>query len=178
MPVIIFTGCRKENSSEKINADTSADATTSAALPGEENTIARTLVLQAREGYGSGTPGGTGKPVFHVTNLNASGAGSLSAAMGSNRTIVFDIGGTINNFSWEGSGISYLTIDGSTAPSPGITLNNNNTGNGMLFDNGSNNIIISNIRVRNAANDGFAVLVIVMILYSNMFQALITVMET
>jgi hypothetical protein len=111
------------------------------------------------EGFGSGTRGGKGKPKVHVTNLNAKGPGSLYAAMGSNRIIVFDVGGTINGFRWDASDenvvISNLTIDGSTAPAPGITLNNNNNGNGLSFQNGCHDIIISNIRVRNAGNDGF-----------------------
>ena len=121
-----------------------------------------TLLAQAKyEGYGSGTRGGRGKPKVHVRNLNATGPGSLYAAMGSNRTIVFDVGGTINNFRWDASDenvvLSYLTIDGSTAPAPGITLNNNNNGNGLSFQNGCHDIIVKNIRVRNAGNDGFNV---------------------
>jgi hypothetical protein len=107
------------------------------------------------EGFGSGATGGKGQPVVHVTNLNASGTGSLLEAMGSNKTIVFDIGGTITDFRWSGE-VSNLTIDGSTAPSPGITLDNNDNGDCMSFDGGRNsNIIIRNIRARNAGNDGF-----------------------
>jgi hypothetical protein len=118
------------------------------------------LYAQAKyEGFGSGTRGGKGKPKVHVTNLNAKGPGSLYAAMGSNRIVVFEVGGTINNFRWDASDenvvVSNLTIDGSTAPAPGITLNNSNNGNGLSFQNGCHDIIISNIRVRNAGNDGF-----------------------
>jgi hypothetical protein len=114
----------------------------------------------AHEGFGAGTAGGRGKPVFHVTNLNASGSGSLLAALGSNRTVVFDIGGTINNFSWYASTITNLTIDGSTAPAPGITLNHNNiTGNNCItFDDLCHDIIVKNIRVRNAGKDGIGVI--------------------
>ncbi len=125
----------------------------------------------AHEGYGATTPGGKGKPVYHVTNLNASGSGSLLAVLGSNRTVVFDVGGIINNFSWYASGISNLTIDGSTAPVPGITLNssnsNNNFGNCLTFDDGSHDIIIKNIRVRNAAKDGIGVIVAYNILFDH-----------
>jgi hypothetical protein len=111
------------------------------------------------EGFGSATPGGKGKRIVYVTNLNSKGPGSLYEAIGSNRTIVFDVGGTINDFRWDASDdtvvISYLTIDGSTAPPPGITLNNNYNGNGLSFQNGCHDIIVSNIRVRGAGNDGF-----------------------
>ena len=109
MPLIIFAGCKKESSSEKISADVSADATTSAAISVEENTIASALA--AREGFGSTTPGGKGKPVFHVTNLNPPAQALLHAAMGSNRTIVFDVGGTINNFNWDSSIESLLAFN-------------------------------------------------------------------
>jgi hypothetical protein len=119
------------------------------------------LFAQAKyEGFGANTPGGKGKQIVHVKNLNAKGPGSLYAAMGSNRIIVFDIGGTIDNFRWDSSdefSVSNLTIDGSTAPAPGITLNNNNNGNGLSFQDGCHDIIVKNIRVRDAGNDGFSV---------------------
>lgn len=46
-----------------------------------------------------------------------------------------------------------MTIDGTTADAPGITLDNNNNGNGLSFQTGCHNIIVKNIRVRNAGND-------------------------
>jgi hypothetical protein len=114
------------------------------------------------EGFGSGTRGGAGKQKVHVTNLNRYGPGSFYNAIGSNRTIVFDIAGTINSFRWNAADenvvVSYLTIDGSSAPSPGITLNNIGAGGDCLsFQNGCHDIIVRNIRVRNAGNDGFSV---------------------
>lgn len=114
----------------------------------------------AREGYGAATLGGAGQQVVHVTNLDATGPGSLYAAIASNRIIVFDVSGTINNFGWESgsSVVSNLTIDGSTAPSPGITLNNGNHGNGLSFGQFCHDIIVKNIRVRNSANDGINVI--------------------
>ncbi|MBI1754191.1 MAG: hypothetical protein HY014_10940, partial [Acidobacteria bacterium] len=50
----------------------------------------------AYPGFGYQTTGGLGKTTVHVTNLNDSGTGSFRAALGSNRTIVFDVGGTIS----------------------------------------------------------------------------------
>jgi hypothetical protein len=114
------------------------------------------------EGFGSLTRGGKGHRVVHVSNLNATGPGSLYEAIGSNRIIVFDVAGTINRFRWDNSDfsnlvISTLTIDGSTAPSPGITLDNTGAGGNCLsFQNGCQNIIVKNLRVRNAGNDGFS----------------------
>ncbi len=125
--------------------------------PYNTNTYADT----AREGFGAGTSGGSGHMVVHVMNLNASGPGSLLAAMGSNRTIVFDVGGTINNFGWDGLGslaVSNMTIDGSTAPSPGITLDNNGNGDCLSFGGDCHDIVVKNIRVRNAGNDGINVI--------------------
>lgn len=114
----------------------------------------------AREGYGAITIGGAGQAIVHVTNLNANGPGSLFAAIASNRTIVFDVGGTINNFSWasNGNSITNLTIDGLAAPSPGITLNISNNGDGLSFGQFCHDIIIKGIRVRNAGNDGMNVI--------------------
>lgn len=109
------------------------------------------------EGYGGATRGGKGQPVVHVTNLNPTGPGSLHAAMGSYRTIVFDVAGTIDNFHWEGYDVSFLTIDGSTAPSPGITLNVNGNGDGFAFMYGCHEIIVKNLRIRNAGSDGINV---------------------
>lgn len=109
------------------------------------------------EGFGSQVTGGAGQTVVYVTNLNATGPGSLHAAMGSNRYIRFDgLSGTITGFRWDSSNegaVSNVTIDGTTADAPGITLDNNNNGNGLSFQTGCHNIIVKNIRVRNAGND-------------------------
>jgi len=95
-------------------------------------------------GFGSLATGGAGYSTVHVTNLNDSGAGSFRAAMGSNRTIVFDVGGEITlNSEVVGSSIVNLTVDGSTAPGPGITF----LMHGIQFRN-SHNIILTNFRHR------------------------------
>ena len=58
--------------------------------------------------------------IYHVTNLNDSGAGSFrDAVSGSNRIIVFDVGGNIH-LTTPVSAKSNLTIMGQTAPGDGI----------------------------------------------------------
>jgi hypothetical protein len=111
------------------------------------------------EGFGAGAiGGGNSTTVYRVTSLNGSGAGSLANGIGSNKTIVFDVGGTITG-SFNLAGITYLTIDGSTAPAPGITINGGNNGDAISFDGANcHHIIMKNIRVQNAGNDGINVI--------------------
>ena len=112
-----------------------------------------TIPASTYPGFGYAATGGAGLATVHVTNLNDSGAGSFRAAIGSDRTIVFDVGGIIDipasSSDITGSGISNLTIDGSTAPSPGITFVNR----GINFAY-SNNIIVKYIRHRGGFNVG------------------------
>ena len=126
-----------------------------AALIGLASMSPERAAAQPHEGFGAATPGGTGKTIYRVTNLNNSGAGSLRDAVSqSNRYIVFDVAGTItlgSHLVLEGK--SFITIDGSTAPSPGITLQNN----GIELETGTHDIVIKHLRIRNSSNDGIAV---------------------
>jgi pectate lyase len=79
----------------------------------------------AFEGYGSATLGGQGGDTYHVTTLADGGPGSLrNGVFGRTgpRTVVFDVGGTITITNQFVLNSPYLTIDGSTAPAPGITI--------------------------------------------------------
>ena len=85
--------------------------------------------------------------VYHVTNLNDSGTGSLrDAVSSSNRIVVFDVSGVIK-ISSRIVFKSNLYIAGQTAPGEGITV----YGDGVSFS-GSSNIICRYLRVRMGHN--------------------------
>ena len=105
------------------------------------------VAFPGAEGAGRYATGGRGGTVYHVTNLNDSGAGSFrDAVSASNRIIVFDVGGTI-----ELSGDVVVkgnnTIAGQTAPGGGgITLR------GGKIGMGGDNIIIRFVSSRPGEN--------------------------
>ncbi|MDB5325996.1 MAG: hypothetical protein JWM57_1565, partial [Phycisphaerales bacterium] len=97
------------------------------------------------EGYGAVATGGrAATSVYHVTNLNDSGAGSLrDAVSGSNRIVVFDVAGEIKlttGISSQGN----VTIAGQTAPGEGITI----TGAQAIGFTSRSNIIMRYVRMR------------------------------
>lgn len=83
------------------------------------------LAFPGAVGFGVETPGGRGGRIIKVTNLDASGPGSLAAALHAQgpRIVVFEVGGIID-LGAKALTITepFLTIAGQTAPSPGITL--------------------------------------------------------
>jgi pectate lyase len=99
-------------------------------------------------GFGANATGGRGGTIYHVTNLNDSGAGSFrDAVSASNRIIVFDVGGYVvlqSPVSVSGN----LTIEGQTAPGGGIGL----MGREISLSNKSN-IIMRNVRMRQGLLD-------------------------
>jgi pectate lyase len=80
--------------------------------------------FKGAEGYGAFTKGGTDGQILRVENLNDAGPGSLRAALETSgrRTIQFTVGGDIILRSKIIIRNPDITVDGSSAPAPGITL--------------------------------------------------------
>jgi hypothetical protein len=103
----------------------------------EERRLLTVPAFPGAVGFGAAATGGRGGTVYHVTNLNDSGTGSFRDAVShTSRTIVFDVGGTIQLNSAV-SVASNLTIAGQTAPGDGIAL----IGREVSFSNSSNDIV-------------------------------------
>ena len=101
------------------------------------------LAFPGAQGFGKKATGGRNGVVYHVTNLNDSGAGSFrDAVSASNRIVVFDVGGYIQ-LKTAVSAKSNLTIAGQTAPGQGIGFR----GGEISFAN-SSNVICRHIRIR------------------------------
>jgi hypothetical protein len=110
-------------------------------------------------GFGFKTTGGAGRPAFIVTTLADSGAGSLREALSKagreGGTIRFAVGGEIV----LRSGLDVpdnTTIDGPSAPVPGITLRGERAGAAGtgVVNLYQSNVIVRGIRIRNGMNDG------------------------
>ena len=73
--------------------------------------------------YTTGARGSSSPTIYHVTNLDDSGSGSLRDAVSqANRVIVFDVAGTINLTTPLNLSRKNLTILGQTAPGDGICV--------------------------------------------------------
>ncbi len=110
---------------------------------GTSDAAAQQLAFPGAQGWGRFATGGRTGKVYHVTNLNDSGTGSLRDAVSQpNRIVVFDVAGVIN----IDSRIVFsknLYVAGQTAPGEGITV----YGNGVSFS-GADNIIVRHMRFR------------------------------
>jgi len=109
-------------------------ATTAQALP----------VIPGASGFGIDTAAGRGGTVYKVTNLSASGAGSLKACVDGTtpRTCVFEVSGVIRLTADLTIRNSFITIAGQTAPSPGIMIR----GAGIKIQ--ASDVLIQHLRVR------------------------------
>lgn len=101
------------------------------------------LAFPGAEGFGRFTTGGRGGEIYHVTNLNDSGTGSLRDAVSKEgRIIVFDVSGVIELKSalvFKGNN----TILGQTAPGEGVQV----YGDRISFSNATN-LIVRHMRFR------------------------------
>jgi pectate lyase len=91
------------------------------------------------EGFGAVTRGAadcpTGFTIHRVTSLGDNGAGTLRDAVSQAcRYVVFDVGGTITLGSTLTISDSYLTIDGASAPAPGITIDHPTIDEGVVIE--------------------------------------------
>ena len=111
----------------------------------------------AFEGYGTATQGAMSSPdgytEYAVTSLADSGPGTLRDALSEgSRLITFSVAGTIELQSDLSIRNAYITIDGSTAPDPGITIRKASPLDGEMVIGGNNNtgaghdIIITHLR--------------------------------
>jgi hypothetical protein len=117
---------------------------------------AQQLAFPTATGAGAYVTGGRGKPVYIVTNLNDSGAGSLRQILEDTKStnggqIVFNVSGVVNlSSNLFASGVKNITISGQTAPEGGIAVGNYPMG--FYASSGgtipSENIIIRYIKVR------------------------------
>jgi pectate lyase len=101
-------------------------------------------VIPGAAGYGMETPAGRGGTVYKVTNLNATGSGSLKECVDGTtaRTCVFEVSGVIRLTSDLTIRNGRITIAGQTAPSPGIMIR----GAGIKIQ--ASDVLIQHIRVR------------------------------
>lgn len=106
------------------------------------------------EGFGAVTQGGAGKPNCIVTSLADSGPGTLRDCVANgNRHVTFAVSGEIRLRDWLYIGGPFVTIDGFSAPSPGITIRDQPVG---IFRNvgsrpNSHDVIIRGLRFRHAS---------------------------
>ena len=105
------------------------------------------------EGFGADTIGGAGGESYVVTSLADSGPGTFRDAVStSNRVITFAVGGDIELENTVRVTGHHITIDGGSAPSPGVTITAAHSGVlGALFDiRGAHDMIVRNIRITDA----------------------------
>ncbi|HUP77118.1 MAG TPA: PhoPQ-activated protein PqaA family protein [Pirellula sp.] len=111
----------------------------------EEVTNAATLrAFPGAEGWGVASKGGRFGKVIKVTNLNASGPGSLAEACATEgpRIVVFEVSGVIRGDVRIKH--PYITIAGQSAPGAGITVE----GVVSSYNYGVHDVIIRHLRVR------------------------------
>ena len=132
------------------------------------------------EGAGAFAKGGRGGDVYHVTNTNASGAGSLAYGLttgvpAAGRTIVFDVSGYAHISKELRITASKITVAGQTAPGDGFGLKDGtfrvsgddivirhlrfrdgNSADSIDFDSGSQNAILDHTDAMFSNDENFS----------------------
>lgn len=115
--------------------------------PGPFEEYDEVLAFPDAVGFGRHASGGRGGEIYHVTNLNTEGEGSIVDAVSkSGRIIVFDVAGFIDLSKISGRTLvlkSNQTLLFQTAPADGIVL----TG-GRVSSSGASNLIVRYMRIR------------------------------
>jgi len=135
-------------------SDTCTDAACSGSVTVLDGQVTRVAFkyVGVYEGFGSQVTGGKNGAVYHVTNLNDAGSGSFRDAVSQgNRYVVFDVAGDISLARYVSVLGKDITIDGFTAPPPGITIRRGSlqfrvTYGGINVD--IQNIIVRGLRIR------------------------------
>lgn len=117
-------------------------------LGGANMACAKELAFPGAMGFGKYVSGGRGGDTVRVTNLNASGPGSLADAVSRpHRIVVFDVAGVIRLKPTERIVVeSDISVLGQTAPGEGITIY------GSTLQVKGNNVILRYLRIRGSIN--------------------------
>jgi hypothetical protein len=105
----------------------------------------------AYEGFGAVTDGGAGGEVCTVSSLDDDGPGTLRECIESQsgpRIVEFDVAGEITLLSDLVVREPFLTVDGETAPAPGITILKSSISDGEFIIAGTHDIIVRHLRFR------------------------------
>ena len=106
------------------------------------------------EGCGAEVAGGTGGERFAVTSLDDSGPGTLREALTERsfsdgelvpREVVFEVAGTVTVDSPIEVVSGQLTVDGASAPEPGITLTKAQV-EGLIVELAASDVVLSHLR--------------------------------
>lgn len=148
---LLLLGCQgvtptaEDPQAPQVQTPNDTTVTSKDSIPTEEPEVFDpTLAFPGAEGFGRKTTGGRGGQVYHVTNLNDAGPGSLRQAVTAKnaRIIVFDVAGTIQLKSELRIKDPNITILGQTAPGAGICVA------GYPFVIAADNVIIRYLRFR------------------------------
>jgi pectate lyase len=105
------------------------------------------------QGFGASTRGGDDGKVVTVTSLDNSGPGTLRAALDAgNRRVVFEVGGTISLKNALILQHPHVTVDGETAPSPGISVENKP----FVIAN-THDVVLRHLRFRESDDDNLRI---------------------